>query len=139
MSYNVIIVVKNSYVDNLTISSSEEFRTKKAESRKAIDKQVIPIDDKLLSGLTDDEYQVFEHWRQTLNHPSAKPTPDRKRAIAKALKYYKVIDLQLAISGCKLSDYHMGKNESQTVYDSIELILRNSKNIESFIAKTGKR
>ena len=139
MSYNVIIVVKNSYADNLTISSSEDFRTKKAESRKAIDKQVIPIDDKLLSGLTDDEYQVFEHWRQTLNHPSAKPTPERKKVIAKALKYYSVIDLQLAISGCRLSEYHMGKNETNTVHDSLELILRNSEKIEKFKSLTGKR
>lgn len=83
--------------------------------------------------LTDAEFQVFEHWRQTLRHPKAKATPERKRILGKALKLYSVEDLQRAITGCSRSPHHMGQNERQTVYDDLELILRDAKHIESFM------
>lgn len=83
--------------------------------------------------LTDAEFQVFEHWRQTLRHFKAKATPERKRILTKALKLYSVEDLQRAITGCSRSPHHMGQNERQTVYDDLELILRDAKHIESFM------
>lgn len=86
--------------------------------------------------LTDDEFQVFEHWRAT-RHPKAKATPERKRLIARALKNYSVADLQLAITGITKSPHHMGENGTRTVYDDIELILRDAKHIESFLRLAG--
>lgn len=83
--------------------------------------------------LTDDEFQVFEHWR-TKRRPRAKASPERKRIIAKALKLYSVADLQRAIDGVAKSPHHMGQNDRHTVYDDIELILRDAKRIEGFIA-----
>lgn len=90
----------------------------------------------LEDNLTDDEFQVFEHWR-VLRHPKAKATPERKRLIAKALKVYSVADLQLAITGVTKSPHHMGENGTRTVYDDIELILRDAKHIESFLRLAG--
>lgn len=95
-------------------------------------KPPLALEDKL----TDDEFQVFEHWRAT-RHPRAKATPERKRLIAKALKVYSVADLQLAITGVTKSPHHMGENGTRTVYDDIELILRDAKHIESFLRLAG--
>ena len=89
----------------------------------------------LEEALTDAEFQVFEHWRTVLRHPKAKPTPERKRLIAKALRVYSVDELQRAITGCSRSPHHMGENDRRTVYDDLELILRDAKHIESFMAK----
>ena len=83
--------------------------------------------------LTDAEFQVFEHWRQTLNHPKAKATPERKRIIARALKAYSVEECQRAITGCSRSPHHMGQNDRGTRYDDLELILRDAKHIEGFL------
>ena len=87
----------------------------------------------LESKLTDDEFQVFEHWRVTLNHPKAKPTAERKRLIAKQLKVYPREDLQRAIDGCSKSPHHMGQNDRNMRYDDLELILRDAKHIEQFM------
>lgn len=82
--------------------------------------------------LTDDEFQVFEHWRVRCRHPGAKATPERKRLIAKQLKLYSVEELMQAIDGCAASEWHQGVNERHRRYDSLELILRDAKRIEEF-------
>lgn len=80
--------------------------------------------------------EVFEHWQTVMNHPTAKLGSDRKRIISARLKDgYTVEDLQNAITGCSLSPYHMGQNEQGTRYDGLDLILRNSEKVDSFIAK----
>lgn len=83
--------------------------------------------------LTDEEFQVFEHWRVTLRHPKARATPERKRIIAKALKTYTVEECQRAITGCSRSPHHMGQNDRNTRYDDLELILRDAKHLEGFM------
>lgn len=97
------------------------------------------VSEDLESKLTDSEFQVFEHWRTTRSHQRAKASPERKRLIAKALKTYTVEDLQRAIDGVSKSPHHMGQNDRHTVYDDIELILRDAKRIEGFMALAPKR
>lgn len=87
----------------------------------------------LEAALTDDEFDVFEHWRQTLGHPQAKPTSERKRLIAKWLKVYSREDLRAAIEGCAASPFHMGENDRNTRYDGLNVILKNAENIEKFM------
>ncbi len=94
-------------------------------------------DTTLDAALTDDEFQVFEHWRTKRHHPRAKATPERKRIIAKALKTYSVTDLQRAIDGVGRSPHHMGENERRQIYDDIELVLRDAKHIEGFMKLAG--
>lgn len=88
--------------------------------------------------LTDDEFQVFEHWRVVCRHPKAKATPERKRLLAKALRVYSVHELQLAVSGVLKSPHHMGQNDRHTVYDDLSLILRDAKHIEMFQRLAGE-
>ncbi|PKD39569.1 hypothetical protein CWO84_14800 [Methylomonas sp. Kb3] len=93
---------------------------------------------------TDDENQpdpviiVFQFWQMTMHHPNAVFDNKRKSVIAKALKSYTIDQLKAAITGCAKSAYHMGQNDRQKVYDSLELIFRNADKIESFIQDSTK-
>lgn len=81
--------------------------------------------------------EVFAYWQVQLNHPAAKLTPARHRAIETRLREgYTVADLKQAIDGCLASPFHQGKNDQGTVYDDIELICRNGQKVEMFIGKT---
>lgn len=74
---------------------------------------------------------VFEHWKAVHRHPRAKIDSKRRKVIREALKMYSVEELKRAIDGYKRSPYHMGKNDSKTVYDDIELFLRDAKHIDA--------
>lgn len=79
---------------------------------------------------------VFEHWQRVHNHLRSSLDSKRQKLIKAALaKGYSIDDLKRAIDGCKASPYHQGDNDHKTVYDSIELILRDAGHIDMFIAK----
>lgn len=78
--------------------------------------------------------RLFALWRTTYNHPKAKLDDKRKKKIQAALKLgYSVAELEHAIEGYKFSPHHMGHNDSNTVYDDIELFLRDAKHIDKGI------
>lgn len=78
---------------------------------------------------------VFDFWKLEMGHPRAGFDGKREKAVTARLKAgYSVDDLQDAVKGCKLSPYHMGENERQTVWDDIELICRDAAHVEKFIA-----
>ncbi len=67
-------------------------------------------------------------------HPTAKLDGKRARAIGAALKLgYTVEQLKIAIAGCGTSAWHMGKNDRNRRFDSLELILRDAEKIDMFI------
>lgn len=80
--------------------------------------------------------EVFDHWVQTFRSSGRGPTPvlsdKRKSKISNAIKDYGVQTCLEAISGCALSDWHMGENPRRKKYDDIELIFRDSMHIEKF-------
>lgn len=75
--------------------------------------------------------QVFEHWRVTHRHPRSVLDPKRRKLIQSALKLYPPDDLCRSISGYRNSPFHMGQNDRKTVYDDIELMLRDAKQIDA--------
>jgi hypothetical protein len=75
--------------------------------------------------------RVFEHWQVTWGHPNAALDSKRKRVIAEALKSYSEADLCQCIAGYRYSPHHTGQNDRATVYDSIELFLRDAKHIDA--------
>lgn len=79
----------------------------------------------------DPVVNVFEHWQQVHRKPRAQLDQKRRALIRKALKHYSEADLCQAISGYLNSPHHMGHNDRQTVYDSIELFLRDSQHIDA--------
>lgn len=78
---------------------------------------------------------VFEHWRQTMNHPRAVLDDKRRKVIEARLKDgYTADDLCQAVTGCSLSPFHMGQNEQGTRYDGLDLILRDGAKVDKFLA-----
>lgn len=76
---------------------------------------------------------IFEFWKIELGHPKAKLDKTRAKCITNRLKEkYSVDRIKAAICGIKRSPHHMGKNEQGMVYDDIEFICRNGKNIDRF-------
>jgi hypothetical protein len=75
--------------------------------------------------------RVFAHWRLEFGHPRAQLDTKRRKVIAAALVSYDEATVCAAISGYKHSPHHMGENERRTVYDDIELFLRDAKHIEA--------
>lgn len=80
--------------------------------------------------------EVFAYWQYRLDHQQSKLTPEREKKIQARLKEdYTVEDIKRGIDGCASSPWHMGQNDRDTVYDDIELICRDGKRLESFMAK----
>lgn len=82
---------------------------------------------------------VFDYWVTVMNHTGAKLDSKRKRLITKAKDAgYSIDDCKLAIDGCKATPWNMGDNPNNTIYDSLDLILRDAEHIDRFIrnAKT---
>lgn len=75
--------------------------------------------------------EVFEHWKSVHKHPSAKLDAKRQKLIAAALISYSVADLCQSITGYRNSPHHMGQNDKATIYDDIELMLRDAKHIDA--------
>lgn len=75
--------------------------------------------------------KVFDHWKQSHEHPKAQLDPSRAKLITIALKTYTADDLCRSISGYLRSPHHMGDNPKKTKYDDIELFLRDAKHIDA--------
>lgn len=95
-------------------------------------------DDKPSDRWFGDVSEIFQYWQEAMRHPNARlrSTSKRYKAVAARLKEgYTVEQIKSAINGCRASPYHMGQNETGTVYDELELICRNDVKLESFMAK----
>ena len=85
-----------------------------------------------------DTVVVFAYWQRVHGHPRAKLDEDLADLIDAARKTFSVDDLKLAVDGCKASPHHMGQNDRKTVYDSLELILRDVNRFIGYAEKAGK-
>jgi hypothetical protein len=76
--------------------------------------------------------RLFEDYKEVMES-RARMDEKRRKLISRALKDYPITDLMLAIRGCVLTPWNMGTDpKNKTVYNSIELILRDSNHIERF-------
>jgi len=77
--------------------------------------------------------EIFDFWRVHFKKPvSVILDVKRSRAIGAAIYDYGLEGCRNAITGCSMSDFHMGRNKTKTKYNDIELILRDSQHIEQF-------
>lgn len=81
----------------------------------------------------DDSHEIFQFWQKLMNHPKSAFDEKRKSLIKKSLNLYSKDDLLKAIHGCSVTPHNMGDNDRGERYDSIELILRESKQIDRFM------
>lgn len=76
--------------------------------------------------------RVFAHWRETFGHPRARLDAKRRKLIRARLKDgYSEADLCQSISGYRNSPHHMGRNDRNTVYDDLNLLLRDSGHVDA--------
>lgn len=88
----------------------------------------------------DEVETVFERWKATLGYTRARMDAKRAKAIRDRLRDgYTVEDLELAIFGCSVSDFHQGQNDRSTRYDDIALICRDAEHVDRFIATAEKK
>jgi hypothetical protein len=72
-----------------------------------------------------------------MEHPAAKFTPDRRKALLARLKEgYGFDQVAQAIVGLTQSAHHRGENDRHTVYDDLTLICRSGSKLEGFMEKT---
>ena len=77
---------------------------------------------------------VFEHWKNIMQHPRARLDEKRDKLIRDRLRDgYTEQDVKDAIDGCALSDFHMGQNDHRQKYNDITLICRDALHVDKFI------
>lgn len=129
----------------LTVKPTLNNVTSRADSLNLIPDSPILIPDPLPASVTPAEkvsarkgspeaQQVFDYWQQQRGHERARLDDKRLKAIKARLKDgYTVGDLCRAVDGISKSSYHMGQNDSRSVYDDIELICRTAVNVDKFV------
>ena len=122
-------------------SPAPQIKINKIKQNK--EKHLRESDDSLLCvsspSSNDVSTQLFDYWKLTMNHPRAVLDKNRQRAIEQALKQgYTILELKKAIDGCKNSQFNMGKNDRQQIYDDITLIFRDAEHIERFMRNVNK-
>ena len=78
-----------------------------------------------------DVQRVFDAWRSTWNHPRAALDAKRRKLIAERLRDYSAEDLCRSIAGYRNSPHHCGQNDRATVYDALELFLRDAQHVDA--------
>jgi hypothetical protein len=82
---------------------------------------------------TSTEQQVFDAWIEATGRTGATVFSDkRRRLIRNALKLYSTADVLDAVQGWRKSSHHCGENDTGTVYNDLELLLRDAAHIEKF-------
>lgn len=78
--------------------------------------------------------RIHAAWQSVMGGEAAL-TPARKRKVLARLERYTEAQIVRAIKGCAGSDFHMGKNDSKTRYNSLELICRSDEKLEEFLRR----
>ena len=77
--------------------------------------------------------QVFDAWVEATGKTSRTVLDEkRRRRIRNALKTYPLADVLAAVGGWQHSPHHRGENDSGTVYNDLDLLLRDGAHIERF-------
>jgi hypothetical protein len=79
---------------------------------------------------------VFDYWKLAFGKTNgAKFDSDRKTKVEARLNEGRTVeDIKQAIDGCLLSPWHRGENPDGKIYDDLELICRDAKHLEGFMA-----
>jgi hypothetical protein len=85
---------------------------------------------------SDDVLSVFSYWQTTMSKPLAKLDSSRRSKIQSRLQNFSTDQLKKAIDGCAASPYHMGQNDNNKIYNTIDLIFRTDSKTEEFMDGT---
>lgn len=112
-------------------SSEESLKTTKSHSR--VEAASTPPPKKVSTA--EQVREVFDYWREVLEHPHAILDDKRKRHIGGRLREGASVDfIKQAIRGIKRSKFHMGQNDRHKVYDGLHIICKDADHLEEFAA-----
>jgi hypothetical protein len=80
----------------------------------------------------DDITHVFRTWQEATRKHRAQLDPKRRRRIKAALAQYPLQDVLDAVRGWQHSPHHCGQNNTATVYNDLDLLLRDAEHLERF-------
>lgn len=75
---------------------------------------------------------VFDAWTTSTGRTGSRLDPKRRKVITAALRSYPLDDVLDAVRGWQHSPHHRGENDRRTVYNDLELLLRDASQIEKF-------
>lgn len=85
--------------------------------------------------VSDHAASVFEHWKTVMGSPRSRPDAKRLKLISARLKDgYTPDQLKMAITGCSLSAWNMGRNDRNRAFNSVDLIFRDAAKVDQFLA-----
>lgn len=125
MSSNMTVVERLSQVTKPAKKGGPQKRPRATSISK--NKKSLLVDHNLIQ-------EVFDFWVLTFSKKRVALDEKRRQAIGAAIHDYGLEACRDAIVGCSRSDFHMGRNKNNRVYNEIELILRDSEHIERFLA-----
>jgi 5-methylcytosine-specific restriction endonuclease McrA len=76
--------------------------------------------------------QGFAFWQEQTGKHKARLDAKRRRKLELAFQHYPPEDIFDALRGWRNSPHHCGQNDRGTVYNDLELLLRDAKHIEGF-------
>lgn len=76
---------------------------------------------------------IFGYWQKVMDSPKSALDKKRISLIKTALKNYSPADICKAIRGCSKTPHNMGKNDRNTKFNGLDLILRSAEKIDYFI------
>lgn len=116
-----------------TSPSSYSYANTDSNTDKKVPTEPVELERSTAPDEPDPAEKVFTHWQQVHRKPRARLDDKRRGIIRKALKHYSEADLCQSISGYLNSPHHMGTDPkgNGTVYDAIELFLRDSAHIDA--------
>ena len=85
---------------------------------------------------SDQVRRIHAYWQHRCNRRGSRLLEGRTKAILKALNHFTEEQIRLAIDGCSISDYHMGRDPrsgGRKYNDIAENILKNESTIERFM------
>lgn len=105
--------------------------------------KVESADSKALTGRAEEAYKVLkyrarrrvEFWKANNKRVNEGVIGQKQIALVmdRLAEGFSVIALCHAFEGCLSSDHHIGRNERNTVYDSVELVYKDTANVNRFI------
>lgn len=119
---------------NVTVTTPEQNRTDTDTELKDLSLSVKKPAEKKPSEKKTAILEIFEFWKETMNHKGAQLDADREKHINNAIKAgYSTDQLKAAILGCSVTPHNCGVNETGKRYDGLGVIFRNADNIDRFI------
>ena len=108
------------------ISAANESTLKSQETTTLPSKKATANHDQIIA--------IFCHWQRVMKHERSHLDAKRRTRIGSALKLgYSEAECIQAIDGCRASAWHMGANDRNMRYDSIDVIFRSADQIDKFL------